>query len=84
MHISNHHDTIADTIVDGMLLVSNSWAHVLFDTSAPHSFISMSFVTKFGLEFESLESTLCVGVPLGRDCELSLQCSSIHINIDGQ
>ena len=74
MHTSDHHDTTAGAIVDSMLLVSSSWAPILFDTGAPHLFISMLFVSMFGLECEPLESALSVGVPLGRDCELSFQC----------
>ena len=35
-----------------------------------------------GLEYEPLEFTLSVGVPLGRNCELSFRCSSVRINID--
>ena len=67
-----------------MLLVSSSWAHVLFDTGASHSFISMLFVSMLGLEYEPLESTLSVGVPQGRDCELSFQCSAVWIDVGGR
>ena len=35
-----------------------------------------------GLKHESLDSTLSVGVPLGRDCELLYRCSSVRIEID--
>ena len=61
---SDHHDTTAGTTIDGMLLVSSSWAHVLFDSGASHSFISMLFVSVLGLEYEPLEFTLSMGVPL--------------------
>ena len=84
MHISDHHDTITSIIVDIILLIFSSWAHVLFDTSTSHSFISMMFGSMLGLEYESLKSTLSVGVSLGRDCELSFQCSLVRIEIDGR
>ena len=84
MQTSDHHDTTAGTTVDGMLLVSSSWAHILFDAGASHSFISMLFVSMLRLEYEPLESTLSVGVPLGRDCELSFQCSAVRIDVGGR
>ena len=84
MQTSDYHETTAGTTVDGMLLVSSSWAHVLFDTGASHSFISMLFVSMLGLEYESLKSTLSMGVPLGRDCELSFQYSTVWIDIGGR
>ena len=62
-------DTSVGTTVDGMVLVSSSWAYTLFDTGASHSFLSVLCVSMLGLEPEPLHSTLSVGVPLGRDCE---------------
>ena len=62
MHTSDHHGTTIGSIVDGMLLVSSSSAHNLFDTNASHSFISMLFASMLRLEYEPLESTLSVGV----------------------
>ena len=72
------------TTVDGLVLVSSSWAHVLFDTSASHSFISALFASILRLEFETLGSVMSVGVPLGRDCELSYGCNSVRIEIGGR
>ena len=54
----------------------------MFDTGASHSFISILFASMLGLEPEPLDSTLSVGVPLGRDCELSYCCSLVRIEID--
>ena len=67
-----------------MLLVSSSWTYVLFDTGASYSFISIMFVSMLGLVYKPLESTLSVGVSLGRDCELSFQCSAVWIDVEGQ
>ena len=83
MHTSDHHGITTGSTIDGMLLVSNSWAHALFDTGASQSFISMLFASMLGLEYEPLESALSVGVPLGRDCELSFRCGFVWIDIGG-
>ena len=80
MQVDN--DTPAGTTVDGMVLISSSWAHTLFDTSASHLFISILFASMLGLEHDPLDSTLSVGVPLGRDYELSYRCSLMRIEID--
>ena len=34
--------------------------------------------------YEPLESTLSMGVPLGRDYELSFQCSAVRIDVGGR
>ena len=52
------------TTVDDMILVSSSWAHILFDTGASHSFISTLFASILGLELETLNSVMSVGIPL--------------------
>ena len=44
----------------------------------------MMFVSMLGLEYEPLESALSVGVPLGRDCELSFWYGLVQIDIRGQ
>ena len=75
------YNTPVGTIVDGMVLISSSWAHTLFDTGASYSFISILFASMLGLEHEPLDSILSVGVPLGRDYELSYCCSSARIEI---
>ena len=38
-----------NAVVDGMILISHSWDHVLFDTGYTHSLISMSFATSLQL-----------------------------------
>ena len=54
-------DTLAGITVDSIVLVSSSWAHTLFDTSASHLFISILFVSMLGLEHELSDSTFRVG-----------------------
>ena len=77
MNISDYHNTTVGTAIDSMRLLSSSLAHVLFDIAASHSFISMLFVSMLGLDYETVESTLSVGIPLGTYCELFFQCSLI-------
>ena len=77
-------DVVAGTTVECMLLVSNSWAHVLFNTRASHSFIFALLASILRLKFNTLDSVISVGVPLGRDCKLYYGCSSVHVEISGQ
>ena len=72
------------TIVDNMILISSSWAHVLFDTGELHLFIFSLFANKQGLEFETLGLVLNVRVSLEKDCELSFGCNLVHNKIGGQ
>ena len=57
----DYHDTTTCTTADGMVLVSSSWAHTLFDIGASLSFIPVLFAGMLGLECEPLVSTLSVG-----------------------
>ena len=47
-----------NVIVDGMVLISNSWTHALFDAGATHSFISTHFVSCLLLEVNLFTSLL--------------------------
>ncbi|GFY95027.1 hypothetical protein Acr_10g0004120 [Actinidia rufa] len=54
------------SVVRGIFLVFNSWARVLIDTGASHSFIaSSSFALTLGLEVEVLDSVLMLDTPVG-------------------
>lgn len=55
----------ADGALNGMVLISSTEAHVLFDTSSSHSFISFWFAYILGFQFESLARPLYLSVPLG-------------------
>ena len=48
-----------------MILISHSFAHVLFDTGATHSFISSFFVRTLKLKSENLEVPMTLNSPLG-------------------
>ena len=69
------------SVVDGMIHVSHSWAHVLFDTGATHSFISMLFASVLQLETETCSSSLTLSTPMGGIAEVSIICKSVCIVI---
>ncbi|KAL5776081.1 hypothetical protein ACOSP7_009007 [Xanthoceras sorbifolium] len=69
-------------VIDGMVLISRSWAHALFDTGASHSFISLLFANTLGLGFENLSMPLSLETPLGKAHDLTLCCKSVSIRID--
>ena len=53
------------SIVRGTFLVFNSWARVLIDTRALHSFIASSFTLTLGLEIKVLDSILLLDTLVG-------------------
>ena len=67
--------------MDGMILISHSWAHVLFDTGATHSFISMSFASSLQLEMNLSTSPLLLTTPMGGVGEVSMICKSYCVVI---
>ncbi|XP_024016972.1 uncharacterized protein LOC112090285 [Morus notabilis] len=70
-------------MVKGMILISHSLAHVLFDTGATHCFISSSFVQTLKLKAECLETPMMLNSPLG--CvEVASMCRSCEITIGGE
>ena len=69
-------------VVDGMILISHSWAHVLFDTGASHSFISLLFAQLLGLEISELDYVLTLGTPMGGVADVSSVCKSCRIVIN--
>ncbi|XP_024022415.1 uncharacterized protein LOC112091910 [Morus notabilis] len=72
-----------NTVVEGMIMISHSLAHVLFDTGATYSFISSSFVETLKLKSENLETPMMLNSPLG--CmEVASICRSCEIMIGGK
>ncbi|XP_024026103.1 uncharacterized protein LOC112092968 [Morus notabilis] len=73
----------SNAVVEGMILISHSFAHVLFDTGATHSLISSSFVRALKLKPENLEIPMTLNFPLG--CvEVMSVCKSCEITIGGE
>ena len=47
-------------MITSIILVSTTYAYVLFDPSATHSFIFTNFAKKHNFKFEPMKSELCV------------------------
>ncbi|GFS40196.1 hypothetical protein Acr_00g0067070 [Actinidia rufa] len=69
------------SVVRGTFLVFNSWARVLIDTGASHSFIASSFALTLGLEVEVLDSVLMLDTPVGGRTTLRRVCRSCEVEI---
>ena len=64
-------------------LEAMTWARVLFDSGASHSFIAASVVIEFGLEVEALEEPLYVSSPLGIRARIGMICRGFKLEIAG-
>eukprot|EP00261_Vitis_vinifera_P032286 XP_019073529.1 PREDICTED: uncharacterized protein LOC109121999 [Vitis vinifera] len=73
----------SNALVEGMLLCFSTWAHVLFDPGATHSFISASFASMLDIEFVSLHCSLCVETPMGGKVETKWVCHACVLYIGG-
>ena len=56
---------------------------MLFDSGAPHSFITTSVVIKLGLEVETLEEPLYVSSPVGIRARIGMICRGCELEISG-
>ncbi|GFS30291.1 hypothetical protein Acr_00g0011220 [Actinidia rufa] len=70
------------SIVRGTLLMFNSWARILIDTGASHSFIASSFALALGLKVEVLDSVLMLNTLVGGRTILRRICRSCEIEIN--
>ena len=52
------------SVMRGTFLVFNSWARVLINTGASHSFIASLFALKLGLEIKVLDLILLLDIPI--------------------
>ena len=59
----------------------SSWARVLVDTGATHSFIASSFVAALGLEASPLDPPLYVDTPIGGRVMLDRVCRECDLTI---
>ena len=66
-----------------MFLCFSTWAHVLFDPGASHSFISISFASLLNLEFLHLHCSLCFETPMGGKVETKWVCQVCVLYIEG-
>ncbi|KAJ1376828.1 Zinc finger, CCHC-type [Sesbania bispinosa] len=72
----------SNAVVTGILSICSQDAHVLFDSRATHSFVSLSFATQLGKCSSSLDETLAVTTPVGEillaDCVFHSCVASIR------
>ena len=68
-------------MVRGTYLIFRSWADVLIDSGASHSFIATSFVSTLGLETEELYPGLMVETPIGGRVRLDQICRGCDLTI---
>ena len=59
-------EDVSNVVVEGIILLYNSWARILFDPGATHSFIRTTYAIDLGLNFEKLEEALNVDLPTGK------------------
>ena len=75
--------TVQPATLDGIILISSSMAHVLFDTGTSHSFISEHFAHILGLGIESLDIPVSVNSPL-RKLNISTMCNDCDVIIENE
>ena len=56
-------EDVSNAVVEGIILLYNSWALILFDPGVTHSFIRTMYAIDLGLNFEKLEQALNVDFP---------------------
>ena len=56
-------EDVSNAVMEGIILLYNSWARILFDPGATHSFIRTPYAIDLGLKFEKLEQALNVYLP---------------------
>ena len=61
-----------------------SWARILFDTRATHSFISSAFIISLGLCTETMCGGLVVASPMGGEMVAREVCKSCVVRIASQ
>lgn len=77
-------ENVTNSLVEGIILFYNSWAKVLFDSGATHSFIATSFANSLGLEPKLLESCLLVNTLMGENTKIIGVCRACVIKIANQ
>jgi hypothetical protein len=72
----------APDVVIGMFLINDTSAVVLFDSGAPHSFISTTYVGKHNLPLALLRCQMIVSSP-GGDMHARQLCPKVNLKIRG-
>ncbi|XP_028121472.1 uncharacterized protein LOC114318727 [Camellia sinensis] len=82
--ITTSEQATGPSVVRGTFLIFNTWAKVLIDTGASHSFIATSFTSLLGLESRQLQASLTVESPVGGNVILTQECQGCIIEVAGQ
>jgi hypothetical protein len=72
----------APNVVLGMFFINDTFAVVLFDSGASHSFISAAYVEKHNLPISLLKCQMIVSSP-GGDRPASQLCPKVNLKIRG-
>ena len=77
-------------VVTGNISIHSSLIHVLFDTGASHSFISITMYKNLHLDPRELNLEFCISLPTGniipcqtiyKNCPLSIEGNIFHANL---
>ena len=74
-------EDVSNVVMEGIILLYNSWARILFDLGATHSFICTTYAIDLGLNFEKLEHALNVGLPTGEQLGTNQVCKGCVLRI---
>ena len=74
-------EDVSNAVVEGIILLYNSWARILFDLGATHSFICTTYAIDLELNFEKLEQALNVDLPMGEQLGTSQVCKGCVLRI---
>jgi hypothetical protein len=72
----------APDVVNGMFLINDTSAVVLFDSGASHSFIYVAYVGKYNLSLAQLKCQIIVSSP-GGDMPTRQLCPKVNHKIRG-
>ena len=67
----------------GTFMVNNSYARILFDSGATHSFIARDFMIEVGLVTKRVLVPLEISTPIGRSIVLDTYCRGVRVSLDG-
>ena len=76
-------DPEPNVLLEGMVLCYSTWAHVVLDLGASHSFMSTSFASILDLETAPLSCPLFIETPMGGMMEAKWGCRGCVLNFGG-
>ena len=75
--------TASGAVAEGIFLINDLPARVLFDSGATHSFVDASFAKYLNLRPSVLFPPMLVSTPLGRSTDLDRVCCGCEVTLDG-